>query len=133
MEGTVYQRTVVKDYDLLIDGNTYGGCQTCNDRIVYFDFKMPNGWSFFYIRDDGFLKAEKIRISKPNELWRNDLLPKMFEAKTKENVKSTISKIPTSNDIWYQIKTICEKAFEYAGDIFEFKNWLYDGRLKEQL
>lgn len=133
MEGIVYQRTIIKDYDLLIDGNIYGGCQTCNDKIVYFDFKMPNGWSFFYIREEGWVKAKKIRISKSNEIWRSDFNPKMLESKTKESVKSTISKIPNNNEIWHQIKTICEKAFEYAGDVFEFKNWLYDGKLKEQL
>lgn len=133
MIGSVSNRTTTIEYDLLIENNKCGSCQTCNGRLIYFDFIMPNGWSFFYIREEGWVKAEKIRISKSNEIWRSDFNPKMIETKTKENVKSTISKIPTTNEIWFQIKTICEKAFEYAGDIFEFKNWLYDGRLKEQL
>ena len=133
MIGSVSNRTTTIEYNLLIEDNRCGSCQTRNGRVIYFDFIMPNGWSFFYIREEGWVKAEKIRISKSNEIWRSDFNPKMIETKTKENVKSTISKIPTTNEIWFQIKTICEKAFEYAGDIFEFKNWLYDGKLKEQL
>ena len=133
MIGSVSNRTTTIEYNLLIEDNRCGSCHTRNGRIIYFDFIMPNGWSFFYIREEGWVKAEKIRISKSNEIWRSDFNQKMIETKTKENVKYTISKIPTSDDIWFQIKTICEKAFEYAGDIFEFKNWLYDGRLKEQL
>lgn len=133
MIGSVSKGTITVEYDLLIENNKCGFCQTRNGRLIYFDFITPNGWSFFYIREEGWVKAEKIRISKANELWRSDFNPKMIETKTKENVKYTISKIPTTNEIWFQIKTICEKAFEYAGDIFEFKNWLYDGRLKEQL
>lgn len=133
MIGVVSAKTTTIEYNLLIEDNRCGGCQTCNGRLIYFDFIMPNGWSFFYIREEGWVKAEKIRISKSNEIWRSDFNPKMIETKTKENVRSTINKIPDTNEIWFQIKTICEKAFEYAGDIFEFKNWLYDGRLKEQL
>lgn len=133
MIGSVSKRTTTIEYDLLIENNKCGSCQTCNGRLIYFNFIMPNRWSFFYIREEGWVKAEKIRISKANALWRSDFNPKMIETKTKENVRSTISKIPDTNEIWFQIKTTCEKAFEYAGDVFEFKNWLYDGRLKEQL
>lgn len=121
-----------QEFNLMINNNVCGGCQTCNDKIMYFNFKLPNGWYFLFIREDGTLKIEKVNISVPNHIWENDWTPKIVEPKIREKILSLISHLPENNELWKQIKEICQIAYKFSGDIYKFKDWLFDKRLVER-
>ena len=131
IETEIYQK-----YDLIIDNNCCGRCFTHNKRIVALDVNLPNHWSIFYCAGNDYqLKICKILISKPSKKWYN-INQKMFDQKTKDEVKSCIDKLPKDTELWRQIKQLCQKAYEYADDKEKFKRWTkeqYIDSLQSQL
>lgn len=120
---TLRQTDLYEKYDLLIDGKCCGGCCLHNRNIVALDFNLPNRWSVFYNKgNDYFFKMCKILISKPNMEWYN-INPKMFDAKTRNEVKTSIDKLPEDTELWQNIKELCQKAYKYADDKNKFKEF----------